>query len=108
VVKYLDANGGRLLNIKSNGAITERSYQKAIGLVPDPDRHGKQVWLKSKLLKKSVFPPGVADSALTKLVNNGVMSGSQQQRVPGLNIKEYFYAVDSRKLRALNKDKDRS
>ena len=31
-----------------------------------------------------------------------------QQRVPGLNIKEYFYAVDLIKLRALNKGKDRS
>jgi hypothetical protein len=108
VAKFLDANADRLLKVKGNGVITERSYPKAIGLIPDPNRHGKQVWLKSKVVKKSVFPPGVADSAVTTLVNNGVMSASQQQRVPVLNDKEYFYAVDLIKLRALNKGKDRS
>jgi hypothetical protein len=32
---------------------------------------------------------------------------AQQQRVPGLTIKEYFYVIDSEKLRALNGGKDR-
>jgi hypothetical protein len=105
LAKFIKDNQDQLLKVKGNGEITERSYQKAIGLIPDPGRHGKQVWLKSKLLKKSVFPPGVADSAVTKLVNNGVMSASQQQRVPVLGGKEYFYEIDSEKLRALNRGK---
>lgn len=113
LAKFIKDNQDQLLAIKGNGKITEKSYPQAVGLRPDPARHGKQVWLKSKVVKEYVFPPGVADSAVTKLVNNGVMSASQQQRVPGLNIngrniKEYFYKVDLKKLRALNKHKDRS
>jgi hypothetical protein len=95
LAKFIKDNQDQLLKVKGNGAITQRSYQKTIGLIPDPDRHGKQVWLKTKVVKKSVFPPGVAGSAVTKLVNNGVVSASQQQRVPGLKIKEYFYEIDS-------------
>jgi hypothetical protein len=61
-----------------------------------------------------VFPSGSFGSAVTELVKSSVIVLSskglvaQQQRVPGLNIKEYFCVVDSQKLRELIKDKDRS
>jgi len=101
------ANQDRLLKVKGNGAITEASYRKAFGLIPDPDRHGDRVWLKSKVLQTSVFQPGAIQSAIGQLVKSGVAVPSnkglvaQQQRVPGLNIKEYFYVIDLEKLRAL-------
>jgi hypothetical protein len=51
---------------------------------------------------------------MTELVKSGVIVLSnkglvaQTQRVPVLGITEYFYVVDTKKLRELNKDKDRS
>jgi hypothetical protein len=43
VVKFLEANQDRLLNVKDGGAITEGSYTKAVGLRPGRDRHGRRV-----------------------------------------------------------------
>jgi len=107
------ANQDRLLKVKGNGAITEASYRKAFGLIPDPDRHGKRVWLKSKVLRKFVFEPSAVSSAMTQLGKSAVIVSSnqglmaQQQRVPRLKIKDYFYVLDEQKLRALRSDKDR-
>jgi hypothetical protein len=114
LAKFMKDNCDQLPAIKGNGAITEESYQQTVGLRPDPARHGKRVWVKSAVLRKSVFPTGAFESAVAKLVKSGVIVPSnkglvaRQQRVPGLNIKEYFYVVDSQKLHELNKDKDRN
>ena len=112
LVKFLRANQDRLLKVKGNGAITAESYQDAVGLIPDPAHHGKRVWLKSKVLQKSVFEPSAVSSAMTQLGKSAVIVPSsrglmaQQQRVPRLNIKDYFYVLDGQKLRALSGDKD--
>jgi hypothetical protein len=109
VAKFLDANAGRLLKVRGDGAITERSFKKAIGLIPNPDHHDGKVWLKSKVLQKSVFSPGTFESVVKKLGDSDVIvlssSGlaSRQQRVPGLDIREYFYVIDAEKLRTLNR-----
>ena len=79
-----------------------------------PDQtHGKRIWLKSCVLRDSIFPDA-SDSALQHLVTAGVIEKSKrgltarQQRVPGLKIKDYFYVIDPEKLSALNGGKDRS
>jgi hypothetical protein len=113
LAKFLRANRDRLLKVKGNVAITERSYEEAIGLIPDPSRHGKQVWLKSKLLQETVFSPSTFESAVTQLGETSVIVhsskglASRQQRVPGLD-RDYFYILDSKKLRTLSSDNDRN
>jgi hypothetical protein len=63
------------------------------------------IWLKSRILRDSIFPDTV-DSAL-QFVTAGVIDWSKggltarQQRVLGLNIKDYFYVIDLEKLPAL-------
>ena len=113
LAEFLRANRGRLLKVKGNGAITNVSYRGSVGLIPDPDRHGKRVWLKSKVLQTSVFQPGAFFHAVEKLKKFGAIvpasngSMSQQQRVPFLGIKEYFYVIDPKKLRTPNRDSHR-
>jgi hypothetical protein len=77
-----------------------------------PDQtHGEREQLKSSVFRDSIFPDAF-DSAFRQLMTAEVIQKSkaglvaQQQRVPGLNIKEYFYVIDSEKLRALNRGKD--
>jgi hypothetical protein len=73
-----------------------------------PDQtHGKRIWLKSHLLRDSIFPDA-SDSALRHLVTTGVIEKpkggltARQQRVSGLTIKHYFYVIDPEKLRVIN------
>ena len=77
-----------------------------------PDQtHGEPRRLKSSVFRDSIFPHAF-DSALRQLVTVDVIQTSkaglvaQQHRVTGLNIKEYFYVIDS-ELHALNRGKDR-
>ena len=77
-----------------------------------PDQtHGEPRRLKSSVFRDSIFPHAF-DSALRQLVTVDVIQTSkaglvaQQHRVPGLNIKEDFYVIDS-ELQALNRGKDR-
>ena len=73
-----------------------------------PASHGRRIWLKSKVLRDSIFPDDT-DIALGRLANAGVLltSKAEQQRVPGLKIKEYFYIFDSKKLNALREPKEK-
>ena len=73
LAEFLRANRGRLLKVKGNGAITNVSYRGSVGLIPDPDRHGKRVWLKSKVLQTSVFQPGAFFHAVEKLKKFGAI-----------------------------------
>jgi putative DNA primase/helicase len=105
--KFLRGNRDRLLKVNGKAAFTKDSYREAVGLFPDPDRHGNRVWLKSRVLQTSVFQPGAMQSAVTQLGKSGIIVPSrkglvaQQQRVRGLNVKDYFYVIDVEKLRAL-------
>jgi hypothetical protein len=58
LTKFIEDNQDQLLKVKDKGAITKDSYQEAVGLVPNPARHGKRVWVKSTVFRKSVFQPG--------------------------------------------------
>jgi putative DNA primase/helicase len=106
IAKFVQANRHKLIRVKHNGAITEETYQQAVGLIPDPNRHGKRLWLKSTVFHDNVFPD-VSDSALKQLVKAQVIEKSKggltarQERVPGLR-KDYFYVIDPEKLYALN------
>jgi putative DNA primase/helicase len=106
LAKFLRANRDRLLKRSGERDITRSAYREAIGLRPD-QTHGKRTWLKSSVFRDSIFPDAT-DSALGRLVTAEVILKSkaglvaQQQRVSGLNIKEYFYVIDSEKLGALN------
>jgi hypothetical protein len=106
LAKFLRTNRDRLLQRSREEDVTRSAYREAIGLRPD-QTHGKRTWLKSSVFRDSIFPDAT-DSALGRLVTAEVILKSkaglvaQQQRVPGLNIKEYFYVIDSEKLRALN------
>ena len=106
LAKFLRANRDRLLKRSGERDITRSAYREAIGLRPD-QTYGKRTWLKSSVFRDSIFSDGT-DSALGRLVTAEVIlklkAGlvAQQQRVPGVNIKEYFYVIDSERLRALN------
>jgi hypothetical protein len=43
LAKFIKDNQDQLLKTKDKGAITKDRYQEAVGLVPNPDRHGKSL-----------------------------------------------------------------
>jgi len=107
LIKYLDDNIKKLPEASGKQPITKSTWRRAIGLRSIPAQHGRRIWLKSKVLRDSIFPDD-SDIALGHLANAGVLvkSKAEQQRVPELKIKEYFYIFDSKKLNALREPKE--
>lgn len=113
LAKFLHSNRAQLHKVKSAAPLTEESYRGAVGLIPDQKLHADQIWLKSGVLQTQVFQPAAMQSAIPLLVKSGAIvksakgSIARQQRVPYLDLKEYFYVIDTKRLNALAKGNSR-
>jgi hypothetical protein len=82
--------------------LTKENYKKLIGLRPARKRHGNVIWLKTSTFRE-LFPDD-PDGIAKQLASEGVLSPNgkahltRQQRVPGLDVKEYFYVIDRARL----------
>jgi putative DNA primase/helicase len=98
--KFLDDNRKRLLKVEG---LKRSAWEDAVGLRRTSGRHGKCIWLK-----RDIFPeifPSEHGSAAKLLAAAGVIARSttgiaRQERLPGLETREYFYIIDWTELDA--------
>ena len=104
---FLRSHRKELLKPDGKHPLTTQSYRTALGVRPSTKRHGNCVWLKTPAFRElfANFHEAVAKRlvavGIIRVDKKGHMT--QQQRIPGLGTKEYFYVIDRVKLRAARK-----
>jgi hypothetical protein len=78
------------------------TFEKAMGFTRKLDGGRRQTLVKPNILRNQIFP-GTAEAAVRRLTKAGVISVSAtgattQCRIPGLDRKEYFFVVRSKKI----------